>query len=100
VGAKVAYAHNGFLDICLSIGIIGLSIFLLSFLDTLLKSLALLRRTNEPEGFWPLLFSTYILLSNISEGTITTMDNVFWAIYAAISFSLIVAKENKYILSE
>jgi exopolysaccharide production protein ExoQ len=100
VGAKVAYAHNGFLDICLSIGIVGLSIFLLGFLDTLIKSLALLRNSNEPEGFWPLLFVTYIVLSNLSEGTITTMDNGFWAIYAAIAFSLIIAKENKYNLSE
>jgi O-antigen ligase len=99
VGAQVAYAHNGFLDICLSIGLVGLSIFILGFFNTLVKSLGLLRQTNEPEGFFPLVFLTYILLSNISEGTIATMDNSFWAIYSAITFSLIIAKENKYILS-
>jgi O-antigen ligase len=99
VGAQVAYAHNGFLDICLSIGLVGLSIFILGFFNTLVKSLGLLRQTNEPEGFFPLVFLTYILLSNISEGTIATMDNSFWAIYSTITFSLIIAKENKYILS-
>ena len=92
----VIYAHNGFLDIWLSIGLVGLSVFLMSFLNTVKQSLALLRKTNNPEGFWPLLFLTYILLSNLTEGTITTMSSSFWAIYAAISYSLAIAKYNQY----
>ncbi|MGV2828834.1 O-antigen ligase family protein [Myxosarcina sp. GI1(2024)] len=93
---EVLYAHNGFLDICLSIGFVGLSVFLVSLFSTGFKSLALLRKTNSPEGFWPLLFLTYILLSNITEGTIITMSNSFWAIYTAISYSLIIAREKNY----
>jgi exopolysaccharide production protein ExoQ len=96
----VVYAHNGFLDIWLSIGIVGLCIFLAGFFNTTFQSLALLRKTNTPEGFWPLLFLTYILLSNLTEGTITTMSNSFWAIYTAISYSLVIAKNNQYVLSE
>lgn len=92
----VIYAHNGFLDIWLSIGLVGLSIFLISFVSTTSQSLALLRKTNSPEGFWPLLFLSYILLSNLTEGTITTMNSSFWAIYAAISYSLIMAKHHQY----
>jgi len=97
---SVIYAHNGFLDIWLSIGIVGLSIFLVGFFSTTFQSLTLLRKTNTPEGFWPLLFLTYILLSNLTEGTITTMSNSFWAIYIAISYSLVIAKNNQYALSE
>ncbi len=96
----VIYAHNGFLDIWLSIGLVGLSVFLISFFTTTSQSLALLRKTNSPEGFWPLLFMTYILLSNLTEGTITTMNSSFWAIYAAISYSLIMAKNNQYAIDE
>ena len=66
----VVYAHNGFLDIWLSIGLLGLSVFTIVFLGTTARSLILLRKTNSPEGFWPLLFLTYILLSNLTEGTI------------------------------
>ncbi|WP_036485578.1 O-antigen ligase [Myxosarcina sp. GI1] len=93
---EVIYAHNGFLDLCLSIGFVGLIVFLAGFFSTGYRSLALLRQTNTPEGLWPLLFLTYILLSNITEGTITTMNNSFWAIYIAISYSLIIARDNKY----
>jgi len=92
----VIYAHNGFLDLWLSIGIVGLGVFLISFFNTTARSLALLRKTNTPEGFWPLLFLTYILLSNLTEGTISNLNSSFWAIYVAISYSLVIAKQNKY----
>jgi O-antigen ligase len=96
----VIYAHNGFLDIWLSIGLVGLSVFLAGFFITSKQSLALLRKSNTPEGFWPLLFLTYILLSNLTEGTITTMNNSFWAMYVAVSYSLVIAKNNRYAIEE
>lgn len=96
----VIYAHNGFLDIWLSIGLVGLSVFVVGFLLTTAQSLELLRKTNTPEGFWPLLFLTYVLLSNLTEGTISTMNNFFWAIYIAVSYSLIIAKSNQYVINE
>lgn len=95
-GIGVIYAHNGFLDIWLSIGIIGLAVFLIGFVITIAQSLALLRRTNSPEGFWPLLFLSYVLLSNLTEGTINSMSSSFWALYVAISYSLVIAKNNNY----
>lgn len=91
----VIYAHNGFLDLWLSIGLVGLSVFVISFFSTTLQSLSLLRTTNNPEGFWPLLFLTYILLSNLTEGTISNLNSSFWAIYVAISYSLIIAKREQ-----
>ena len=96
----VIYAHNGFLDIWLFIGLVGLSVFLAGFVITSKQSLALLRKSNTPEGFWPLLFLTYILLSNLTEGTITTMNNSFWAMYVAVSYSLVIAKNNRYAIEE
>ena len=63
VRAEVAYAHNGFLDILLGTGLIGLSLFLISYLATAIKSLILLRHTNTAETFWPLLFLTYLIRS-------------------------------------
>lgn len=98
--AIVVYSHNGFLDIWLSIGLVGLSVFLASFFGTAARSITWLRNSKTPEGLWPLLFLTYILLSNISEGTIATMDNSFWAIFTAISYSLIIAKNHNYVASE
>ncbi len=96
----IIYAHNGFLDIWLSIGLVGFSVFAISFFSTTAQSLALLRKTNSPAGFWPLLFLTYILLSNLTEGTISNFNSSYWAIYAAISYSLVVAKSRQYAIAE
>lgn len=100
MGINVVYAHNGFLDMCLSIGFVGLFIFLASYFGTATRSLVWLRKSKTPEGLWPLLFLTYLLLSNLSEGTIHSMDNAFWAMFTAISYSLIIAQRNNYITSE
>ena len=97
---SVIYAHNGFLDIWLSLGLVGLAIFIIGFLSTVTNSLALLRKTNTPEGFWPLLFLTYILLSNLTEGTISNLNSSFWALYTAVSYSLVIAKKDRYSISE
>ncbi len=96
----VIYAHNGFLDIWLSIGLVGLGVFIIGFVSTVLQSLVLLRKSNTPEGFWPLLFLTYILLSNLTEGTISSFNSSFWAIYAAITYSLAIAESKKYTITE
>ena len=97
VRAKVAYAHNGFLDILLGIGFIGLSLFLISYVATVIKSLVLLRKTNTVETFWPLLFLTYLIMTNVSEGTLAALDNIFWVLYSTITFSLIAAKKNQFL---
>ncbi|MEM9276328.1 MAG: O-antigen ligase [Cyanobacteria bacterium P01_F01_bin.143] len=97
VRAKVAYAHNGFLDILLGIGFIGLSLFLISYVSTVIKSLVLLRKTNTIETFWPLLFLTYLIMTNVSEGTLAALDNIFWVLYSTITFSLIAAKKNQFL---
>ena len=97
---SVIYAHNGFLDIWLSLGLVGLAIFIIGFLSTVTNSFALLRKTNTPEGFWPLLFLTYILLSNLTEGTISNLNSSFWALYTAVSYSLVIAKKDRYSISE
>lgn len=100
VGIPVVYAHNGFLDLWLSVGLVGVIVFVAGFFNTIIQSLALLRKTNTPEGFWPLLFLTYILLSNLTEGTLSNLSSSFWAIYTAISYSLVIAKNNQYAISE
>ena len=96
VRAKVAYAHNGFLDILLAVGFIGLGLFLISFLATTIKSLLLLRTSNTIESFWPLLFLTYLILTNVSEGTLAALDNIFWVLYSTITFSLIAVQKNQF----
>ena len=85
---KVHYSHNGFLDMYLSFGLIGFSLFFSNFILVIKKSLSLLRSSNAIEGFWPLLWMTYMTLTNLTEGNIQNLATMTWVLYTTIAFSL------------
>lgn len=85
---KVHYSHNGFLDMYLSFGLIGFSLFISNFILVIKKSLSLLRSSNAIEGFWPLLWMTYMILTNLTEGNIQNLSTMTWALYTTVAFSL------------
>jgi exopolysaccharide production protein ExoQ len=81
-------SHNGFLDLLLDLGILGLLIFLLDLWKNFLRSLIYFRKNLAAEGLWPLLFLTYLLLVNITESSLLTQNNIFWVLYISTFFSL------------
>ncbi|MDY6900051.1 MAG: O-antigen ligase [Cyanobacteriota bacterium] len=88
-------SHNGFLDLWLQIGLIGLVIYVFGFLViTLPKAFYWVRTTRTSEGFWPLTYMTYMLLANISETTLMIQNDIFWVIYVAIAFSVQMSPES------
>lgn len=93
-------SHNGFLDLWLQIGLLGLLIYLFGFLViTLPKAFYWLRATRTSEGFWPLIYMTYMFLANISETTLMIQNDIFWVIYVAIAFSVQISPERQKILT-
>lgn len=89
MGWKPPHSHNGFLDICLEVGFLGLSIFILGLLIKILpRALIWIRLSTTSEGFWPLLSITYMILTNLAESALFAYNNLFWVIYVAIAFSV------------
>ena len=91
----VHYAHNGFLDIFLSFGLIGLSFFIINLLFVINKSLSFLRNSKTVSGFWPLVLLTHIILSNVTEGNLATLSSISWVLYTTVVFSLVALRNNK-----
>ena len=46
------------------------------------------------------LFLTYILLSNLTEGTIVSFCSSLWVVYVTISYLLVIAKRDQYAIAE
>lgn len=97
-GWSVPDAHNGFLDLTLSIGILGLVLFLISYLHTFIKRCNNFYHSQSNEEIYPLMLLSYILISNISETGLFTYNNIYWLFYVTVSYSAIELKE-KYILA-
>jgi len=85
---KAPNSHNGYLDLCLELGLVGLSIYLLGFITTFQKALAHIRLVKTSDGFFPALFLIYIVLANFTESTLIIQNNFFFVIQVSIFFSI------------
>ena len=61
------HSHNGFLDLGLGLGMIGLTLFLFSLVQVLYQASLYVKRSRSPEAIVPFLILTFILIKNFSE---------------------------------
>lgn len=80
------HSHNGFLDLWLDLGLLGLSIFAFSFVAVCLRAVTLLRQNHAPEALWPLAYLTFLLLANLTESSLLR-QNFLWILYVSITLS-------------
>ncbi|PSB02091.1 O-antigen ligase family protein [Merismopedia glauca] len=85
---KAPNSHNGYLDLCLELGLVGLSIYLIGYFISLQKALFYVRAVKTYDGFFPALFLVYIVLANLTESTLIIQNNFFLVIQFAIFFSI------------
>lgn len=84
-------AHNGFLDLALDLGLVGILFFFLSFFKSCWRAIAWLRLNRSTEGLLPIVYLTFLFLYNITESTlIFPPNNIFWLLYTAITTSILV----------
>jgi O-antigen ligase len=62
----VPHAHNGYLQLMLDTGTIGLLLFLLAAVIVVVRLTWLMRRTRRELSVWPLGFVTFFLVANLS----------------------------------
>ncbi|SEM93539.1 O-antigen ligase family protein [Lihuaxuella thermophila] len=78
------HAHNGYLDTWLELGLLGLLLFVLGYIRNIKMAVQFLRSTPTSEGLWPLVFLTFMILVNISESCILSLNgSAYWLIYTA-----------------
>ncbi|RUR84596.1 O-antigen ligase family protein [Chlorogloeopsis fritschii PCC 9212] len=80
-------SHNGYIEIFLQLGFLGLSIYLLNFFNTLFRVIYIWMATATLESFW--MFQTLIimLLYNFSDSGGILSRGTIWIMYVSISLS-------------
>ncbi len=81
-------AHNGFLDILLEVGIVGLCLFAIGYLLLWRRALMFLRRDPSDVPLWLCTYLFFMLVYNFSERTILDQNTIFWALYAGSAVNL------------
>lgn len=82
------HAHNGFLDLITDLGLAGLLLFLLSFVVTYWRACNRIRYGNSPEDIWPVMYLSFFILYNLTEGSIMKHNSALWAIYITVALAV------------
>lgn len=83
----VPHAHNGLLELGLDTGLIGISLFLLSFVAACRQALRFYRSSDSAVGIWPILAIVFVVLANVAESSLVRYNNMFWVLYVMIVLS-------------
>ena len=79
----VEHAHNGFLEIGLELGGVGLVLFAMSWLRGARRLWALWRSGPPDRIAFPLVFLVLLLLYDLDENTLLIYNGLFWPLYVA-----------------
>ncbi|MED4157534.1 O-antigen ligase [Shouchella clausii] len=89
------HAHNGFIDLMLNVGILGLLVFIIGYVHALLNSIKYIRQEKDPVSFWIMFYLVYFIFINIAESNIMVHNNLFWVLYVTVIAYLSVKKKFK-----
>lgn len=81
-------AHNGFLNLTLDLGLLGLVSFLLGYVVAVRRSVAYIRNNLTAADIWPCMFLVFVLLTNLTESVLLSYNNIDWLLYVATVVSL------------
>ncbi len=83
--------HNGWLDLAISLGLVGVAIFVIEAVITVWRSVALALRS--PAGVFAIGFLAQFMLFAMSESIILAQNSILWATFAFVSAKLALGRE-------
>jgi len=87
-GWQPSHAHNGFLDLGLALGSIGIILFLMTYFVAFVRAIKLARVGRSVGNYWPLMYLVFMVVTNLVEASILKSNDVFWVLYVAVLFTL------------
>ncbi len=78
IGWDTPYAHNGYIDTALQLGLIGLALLIGMILLAIVRQMQQLRRSPDTETKWPLMVILFSLLYSLTETDFLYTNWIFW----------------------
>ncbi|NEQ52910.1 MAG: O-antigen ligase family protein [Leptolyngbya sp. SIO3F4] len=76
--------HNGYLDLSLEIGLVGLFFFLLSLVIAYRHAILRSFVSTSPKDLWPLAFLSWLIAYNFTESSLLDKPNLTWPLYMIV----------------
>lgn len=81
IGFNPTHAHNGLLQVCLDVGVLGATVAVLVILIALRRGVASLHRSLAECCAWPLLVVIYFVSVNLTESNLARYNNFDWVVF-------------------
>jgi exopolysaccharide production protein ExoQ len=88
IGWTPLKAHNGYLDLWLELGFLGVALFVMNTVVVLGRSVKFVAKAHTLESQWPLLMLSLVILHNMFESDLLIQNGFMWIIYVAIAVSM------------
>ncbi len=93
LGWNPYYSHNGFLEIGLSLGMVGEVLVVGLILSAFVLAVRVLRRHSELAGYWLLLSLSIVFLHDLTEVDFL-IPGPLWVVFGISLFSAVSARQN------
>jgi len=80
IGWSPSYSHNGYLEVTLSLGLVGLMLFLWTLVTGVRRALAQAENPQSITDLWPLAFLVFFIIHNFAECTILWQNCLEWSL--------------------
>lgn len=83
-GFNAPHAHNGYLDVCLDVGLVGLALFLSGLAIAICRALRQFRSDNSRAAKWIIFYLFFFLIDNLAASDILRPFSFLWIPYVSI----------------
>ena len=90
-GWRPDYAHNGYLELALQLGLLGVVVFAIDFFFNFFLTLTLAAANKSASSMFSLAFMTYMIPYNITDSIILSQNNIIWVVYISMTLSIAIA---------
>jgi exopolysaccharide production protein ExoQ len=90
---EAPHAHDGYIDLSLSLGLLGLATYCFVFCIIARRAYVFFMQGPESYRRWPLSFLAFVLVYQLTESSIVGGNSILWITFCTLAFSLSTAKE-------
>jgi O-antigen ligase len=90
-GIWFSTAHNGYLQLLIDLGIVGLALFSVHLLSTLSRAVRVQGFPIGRSAVWAVCIASLVLLYNLVEVVLMAENSIVWVLYVAASFAVRLA---------
>jgi len=94
-GWNALSSQNGYLDLCLDLGLVGLALFLTYLISAMRLGAKQLNTESGLRSKWPIAFFLFFMLQNFHESDLLRLGTFLWVPFVAISTALAIAEKKK-----